>query len=182
MGQIGFRSSAVIAAAVLVGFLAGCSGPQQQPTAAIAPAGQTDAAVAKATDQAAAGATDASAGANADAAAMTDVGTVKSKQQAALAGFTVPVDKLDCEQMSAEMDLFKQDSTIKKLAEFGKAKYQPTPEESAKFTRLVAVKAAIGERCKPVKKARVKLDPKKAAQVAPAAATTGGKPASRRQE
>lgn len=138
-----FRPRAALAASLiaLAALMAGCSAtPSQQPTAAIAPAKPADATALPGADgQVVAG------------QGESQPTTGKGKVPVATA-FAVPVEKLDCDQMKAELDLFAADETAKKLEQYGKAKYLPNAAEAANFNRLVAVKQASAERCKAQKK------------------------------
>jgi hypothetical protein len=84
----------------------------------------------------------------------------------------VPVAMADCDQLKLELASFKADKTAEKLAQFGQSKYTPTPDESTRFARYVAVNQANKEKCGTVASApvvRKKTMKKAAAAAAPAA-------------
>ena len=122
---------------VLTGLLAGCSAVgQTESTSAIA----------------------GPAVASADAAA--EPGTMQANAttgQPSMVGKAITLADASCDQIKAEVATFDADKIPQKLADFGKAKYHPTAEESIRFARYVDVsKAGKDKNCtagaKPAKK------------------------------
>jgi len=75
-------------------------------------------------------------------------------------GSAVTLADASCDQIKAELATFESDKIPEKLADFGKAKYHPTSEESIRFARFVDVsKASKDKNCvasaKPMKKKHV---------------------------
>jgi hypothetical protein len=67
-------------------------------------------------------------------------------------GRAVTLADASCDQIKAEMATFEADKIPQKLADFGKAKYHPTAEESIRFARYVDVsKAGKDKNCAPAK-------------------------------
>jgi hypothetical protein len=115
---------------LLAGMLAGCSslGQADQTAAIAAPAVGT----ANSTIGAVAGDT------MAQAPAMPGVGKA------------ITLADASCDQIKAEIATFDADKIPAKLADFGKAKYHPTAEESIRFARYVDVeKAGKDKNCAP---------------------------------
>jgi hypothetical protein len=87
------------------------------------------------------------------AAANTAVGAVDTVAQGpAVAGIGKAITLADatCDQIKAEIATFEADKIPAKLADFGKAKYHPTSEESIRFARYVDVeKAGKDKNCAP---------------------------------
>jgi hypothetical protein len=121
--------------AVLALWLAGCStAGQADSTAAIAPPA-------------------------ADATAVASNGTQDGQAVAQQPGIGKAITLADatCDQIKAEVAVFEADKIPQKLADFGKAKYHPTAEESIRFARYVDVsKAAKDKNCTPAAKAAKK--------------------------
>lgn len=116
---------------LLAGMLAGCStlGQSDQSAAIAAPVstGSTSAAVG-----AVAGET------TAQTPVMANVGKA------------ITLADASCEQIKTELTTFDADKIPSKLADFGKAKYHPTAEESIRFARYVDVeKASKDKNCAP---------------------------------
>jgi len=99
-------------------------------------------------------------------------------------GGAITLADASCDQIKAELATFDADKIPQKLADFGKAKYHPTSEESIRFARYVDVsKASKDKNCtttsakimkkkKPVVAARTPVDPAtKTVTNAPSAAT-----------
>jgi len=62
--------------------------------------------------------------------------------QTVAVGKAVTLADASCDQIKAEMATFDADKIPQKLADFGKAKYHPTAEESIRFARYVDVSKA----------------------------------------
>jgi hypothetical protein len=144
---------------VLAMVLAGCS-TAGQPDSTAAIAGPSPANVANGMN-------------SANGAVMANTG------QPAGIGGAVTLADATCDQLKAELATFDGDKIPEKLADFGKAKYHPTAEESIRFARYVDVsKASKDKNCavakvmkkKPVVAARTPVDPatKKLAGATPA--------------
>jgi hypothetical protein len=83
-------------------------------------------------------------------------------------GGAVTLADATCDQLKVELATFETDKIPEKLADFGKAKYHPTSEESIRFARFVDVsKASKDKNCvaakvmkkKPVVAAKTPVDP-----------------------
>lgn len=77
--------------------------------------------------------------------------------QPSMVGKAITLADASCDQIKAEVATFDADKIPQKLADFGKAKYHPTAEESIRFARYVDVsKAGKDKNCtagaKPMKK------------------------------
>jgi hypothetical protein len=84
--------------------------------------------------------------------ANTSVGSVAGDTVAQPAGVGKAITLADatCDQIKAEIATFDADKIPAKLADFGKAKYHPTAEESIRFARYVDVeKASKDKNCAP---------------------------------
>lgn len=101
--------------------------------------------------------------------------------QPAGVGSAVTLADATCDQLKAELATFETDKIPDKLADFGKAKYHPTAEESIRFARYVDVsKASKDKNCvvaKVVKKkavvaAKTPVDPASKKLLKPAATAT----------
>jgi hypothetical protein len=67
-------------------------------------------------------------------------------------GKAITLADASCDQIKAEIATFDGDKIPQKLADFGKAKYHPTSEESIRFARYVDVeKASKDKNCAPAK-------------------------------
>ena len=67
-------------------------------------------------------------------------------------GKAITLADASCDQIKAELTTFDADKIPQKLADFGKAKYHPTAEESIRFARFVDVsKAGKDKNCAPAK-------------------------------
>jgi len=65
-------------------------------------------------------------------------------------GKAITLADASCDQIKAELTTFDADKIPQKLADFGKAKYHPTAEESIRFARYVDVsKAGKDKNCSP---------------------------------
>ena len=65
-------------------------------------------------------------------------------------GKAITLADASCEQIKTELTTFDADKIPAKLADFGKAKYHPTAEESIRFARYVDVeKASKDKNCAP---------------------------------
>jgi hypothetical protein len=86
-------------------------------------------------------------------------------------GHAVSLLDATCDQIKAELATFEADKIPQKLADFGKAKYHPTPEESIRFARYVDVsKASKDKNCVTAKvKKPITAQKAPAATAAPAA-------------
>jgi hypothetical protein len=70
--------------------------------------------------------------------------------QAGAVGKAITLADATCDQIKAEIATFEADKIPSKLADFGKAKYHPTSEESIRFARYVDVeKAGKDKNCAP---------------------------------
>lgn len=87
--------------------------------------------------------------------ASTAVGSVAGDTMAqapgmANVGKAITLADASCEQIKTELTTFDADKIPAKLADFGKAKYHPTAEESIRFARYVDVeKASKDKNCAP---------------------------------
>ena len=59
-----------------------------------------------------------------------------------MVGKAITLADASCDQIKAEVATFDADKIPQKLADFGKAKYHPTAEESIRFARFVDVSKA----------------------------------------
>jgi len=72
-------------------------------------------------------------------------------------GKAITLADASCDQIKAELTTFDADKIPQKLADFGKAKYHPTAEESIRFARYVDVsKAGKDKNCSPASHAMKK--------------------------
>jgi hypothetical protein len=127
----------LLAAATVV-FLAGCSAiGQPEQTAAIAPPPAA----------APGGTAPAATGTPVAAADGTVVPGAKGAPVATTAAQAVPVAMAECDALKVELAAFKTDKIPEKLAQFGQSKYTPTPDESTRFARYVAVNQASKQKC-----------------------------------
>ena len=158
---LGLGWGGVVLLTGLAGLVSGCSsvGPADS-TAAIASPAATDASGAPA------GGT-----------------TVADGTQMQGVGKAITLADASCDQIKAELSTFSADKIPDKLADFGKAKYRPTSEESIRFARYVDVeKASKDKNCAPAKMVKkpvvAKADPAAAAKKKPVAdAKAAAKPA-----
>ena len=118
--------------AVAAAMLAGCSAlGQTESTAAIASPGSSTSVTGAADPAAVAGSTD-------------------GNGQVPMVGKAITLADASCDQIKAEVATFDADKIPQKLADFGKAKYHPTAEESIRFARYVDVsKAGKDKNCLP---------------------------------
>ena len=118
--------------AVLAGVLTGCSSLTGQPESTAAIAGPNVAAAADGT---------------------LGQGTMQANAQGTqpmTVGKAITLVDATCDQIKAEAVTFEADKIPQKLADFGKAKYHPTAEESIRFARYVDVtKASKDKNCSP---------------------------------
>ena len=123
----GLRLGGVVLLASMAGLLAGCSSlGQADQTAAIAAPTTNAAGVAVAGD------------------------TAIQPGQVPNLGKAITLADATCDQIKAEVATFEADKIPAKLADFGKAKYHPTAEESIRFARYVDVeKASKDKNCAP---------------------------------
>ncbi len=150
-----FRTSLSITVLLTAALLAGCTATGEvEQTAAIA--GQTGAAP---------GGTAPAVAANGTASGQV-VANAQGAPVATTAAQAVPVAMAECEQLKTEMVAFKADKIPEKLAQFGQSKYSPTPEESSRFARYVAVSQANKAKCATFASTpAIKKKPAKAAMV-----------------
>jgi len=103
-------------------------------------------------------------------------------------GKAITLADASCDQIKAELATFEADKIPQKLADFGKAKYHPTAEESIRFARYVDVsKASKDKNCAPAKAMRKKqvtasktpVDPATKKISAPATTTATSVPAAK---
>ncbi len=79
--------------------------------------------------------------------------TMAQGVQPAGVGKAITLADASCDQIKAEIATFDGDKIPQKLADFGKAKYHPTSEESIRFARYVDVeKASKDKNCAPAGK------------------------------
>lgn len=104
------------------------------------------------------------------------IATPASAQPAVPAPPPVPaVALLTCDQLKGEIETLKAAKVPDRLADFGKSKYKPTPDELVRFTRYVEVKEATAANCETASKVKTKKKKDKVAAVT--TKTTGAKAA-----
>lgn len=119
--------------AVLAVVLAGCSSITGQPESTAAIGGPSPAATA------------ANGGASGDGTTLAG-----ASGNGPVVGKAITLADASCDQIKAELTTFDADKIPQKLADFGKAKYHPTAEESIRFARFVDVsKAGKDKNCSP---------------------------------
>ena len=103
-------------------------------------------------------------------------------------GKAITLADASCDQIKAELATFDADKIPQKLADFGKAKYHPTAEESIRFARYVDVsKAGKDKNCvaakamkkKQVTASKTPVDPATKKVMKPGAATATVAPAAK---
>ena len=91
-------------------------------------------------------------------------------------GKAITLADASCDQIKAEVATFDSDKIPQKLADFGKAKYHPTAEESIRFARYVDVeKASKDKNCAPGKAMKKQVTAQKTTE--PMVAKSKKKPA-----